>query len=113
MVFISLPQANTAGQTKKAVTFAIVNIGYSVGNLIGPQTFRANQAPQYTGGVIAMMCCYCACILLALTYLAVATLENRRRDRAFGKPEGVREGTGEGLIDLTDREQKESFRYTH
>lgn len=113
-MFISLPQANTAGQTKKAVTFAIVNIGYAAGNLIGPQTFRAKQAPQYTGGVVAMMVCFCASILIALTYLGVSVVQNRSRDRAYGKPERVQEGTGEGLVgDLTDKEQKESFRYTH
>lgn len=60
-----------------------------------------------------MMCCYCACILLALTYLGVSVVENRKRDRRYGKPEIVREGTGDGLADATDKEQKESFRYTH
>lgn len=108
-----MPQANTAGRTKKAVTFAIVNIGYAAGNLIGPQTFREDQAPQYTGGVIAMMCCFCASILLSFTYLAVSAFENRRRDRIYGKPEAVQEGTGEGLGDATDKQQKESFRYMH
>ena len=113
VIFISLPQANTAGHTKKAVVYAIVNIGYSAGNLIGPQTFRADQAPQYTGGVIAMMCSYCAAILLALAYLAVCAYGNRRRDRAYGQPEIIQEGTGQGFADATDKEQKESFRYTH
>lgn len=60
-----------------------------------------------------MMCCYCASILLALTYLGVSTMENRKRDRLYGKPEHIREGSGEGLLDLTDKEQKESFRYMH
>jgi hypothetical protein len=60
-----------------------------------------------------MMCCFCVCILLAFTYLAVSVFENRRRDRTYGKPEAVREGTGEGLGDLTDKQQKESFRYMH
>lgn len=60
-----------------------------------------------------MMCCYCACILLALSYLGVAIVQNRKRDRRYGKPENVREGTGDGLGDATDKEQKESFRYTH
>ncbi|KAH8749465.1 major facilitator superfamily domain-containing protein [Hyaloscypha finlandica] len=39
VVGISLAQANTAGHTKKTVVFAILYIGYAVGNLIGPQTF--------------------------------------------------------------------------
>ncbi|KAL2210938.1 MFS general substrate transporter [Sarocladium strictum] len=113
VVFISLPQANTGGRTKKAVVFAIVNIGYSAGNLIGPQTFRANQAPEYTGGVIAMLCCFSASIIIALTYLAVCKWENARRDHRYGKPLDVNEGSGEGFGDVTDWQQKESFRYTH
>lgn len=61
-----------------------------------------------------MLCCYCASILLALAYLGVALVQNRRRDRLYGRPEDVREGTGEGLVgDRTDKEQKESFRYVH
>lgn len=51
-VGISLAQANTAGHTKKNIQFAILYIGYAVGNLIGPQTFRAAQAPAYTGGTV-------------------------------------------------------------
>lgn len=60
-----------------------------------------------------MMSCYCICILLALSYLAVCVIQNRKRDRLYGKPEVIREGTGEGLGDVTDTQQKESFRYTH
>ncbi|KAH6890644.1 major facilitator superfamily domain-containing protein [Thelonectria olida] len=113
IVCVSLPQANTAGQTKKAVTFALVTIGYSVGNLIGPQTFRANQAPKYTGGVVAMLCCYCVCMLFCGLYLVVTVWENRRRNRLYGKPEQVQVGTVEGLGDLTDKQQEQDFRYTH
>lgn len=61
-----------------------------------------------------MMVCFCASIFLALGYLGTSLVQNRSRDRLYGKPEKVREGTGEGLIgDLTDKQQKESFRYTH
>lgn len=113
MVFLSLPQANTAGRTKKSVVFAMVSIGYAAGNLIGPQTFRDDQAPRYTGGVIAMMTCFCAAAVLSLVYLAVCVVENKSRDRRYGKPEHVQGGTGEGFGDATDWEQKEVFRYTH
>lgn len=91
----------------------MVNIGYATGNLLGPQTFRANQAPAYTGGVIAMLSCFCAAILIALTYFVVCVFENRRRDRIFGKPELIRDGSGEGFEDRSDKDQQESFRYTH
>jgi ACS family allantoate permease-like MFS transporter len=111
VVGISLPQANTAGQTKKAVCYSLVQIGYATGNLIGPQTFLSNQAPKYTGAVIAMLTCYCVCILIMLAYFALGTWENKQRDRQFGKPQEIHEGTAEGFVDVTDKEQPD-FRYT-
>lgn len=60
-----------------------------------------------------MLCCFSASIIIALTYLAVCKWENARRDRRYGKPLDVDEGSGEGFGDVTDWQQKESFRYTH
>ncbi|PVH79121.1 MFS general substrate transporter [Cadophora sp. DSE1049] len=80
VVGISLAQANTAGHTKKTVVFAILYIGYAVGNLIGPQTFRASQAPEYIGGFTAMIVCYCVCIGLMGLYWALAARQNKRID---------------------------------
>jgi MFS transporter, ACS family, allantoate permease len=88
-----------------------VAIGYAAGNLIGPQTFRSNEKPKYTSGVIAMLACYCASILLLLLYLGVATWENKQRDKKHGKPEEVHTGTIEGFVDETDKQQHD-FRYT-
>lgn len=39
--------SNCAGHTKRAVTTALVSGAFSVGNIIGPQTFRAKDAPEY------------------------------------------------------------------
>lgn len=111
MVGISLLQANTAGQTKKAVSYSLVTIGYAVGALIGPQTFRANQAPRYTGGVIAMLIGYCVCIVILLVYWGVAAWQNRNKERKYGSQRELVEGSVEGFVDLTDKEQ-EGFRYT-
>ncbi|KAJ0311068.1 hypothetical protein COL516b_001771 [Colletotrichum fioriniae] len=111
VVGISLPQANTAGQTKKAVCFSLVQVGYAAGNLIGPQTFRAEQAPQYSGAIIAMLTSYAVSVLLMLSYWLVAAWENKRRDKKYGKPQELQEGTVDGFVDITDKEQKD-FRYT-
>lgn len=106
MVGIGLAQANTAGNTKKTVVFAILYIGYAVGNLIGPQTFRADQAPAYTGGVVAMIVCYCVCIGLICAYWALCASQNKR-----GEAMAANEEILEVLLDQTDFEQK-GFRYT-
>lgn len=39
--------ANCAGQTKRVVLSAIIAGSFSIGNIIGPQTFRAKDAPEY------------------------------------------------------------------
>jgi ACS family allantoate permease-like MFS transporter len=110
VVGIGLAQANTAGNTKKTVVFAILYIGYAVGNLIGPQTFRAEQAPAYTGGVVAMIVCYCVCIMLICLYWAVCVWNNKRV-----APGGERRTSAaelmDDLLDQTDFEQ-EGFKYT-
>ncbi|KAK7710882.1 hypothetical protein SLS63_012845 [Diaporthe eres] len=111
VVGISLPQANTAGQTKKSIAFSLVTIGYAAGNLIGPQTFISKDAPKYTSGVIAMLVSYCASIALLLLYFVNVYLENKRRDKKYGKPEELRDVV-EGFADVTDKKQ-EDFRYTY
>lgn len=47
-VGISLAQANTAGHTKKSFSFAILYIGYAVGNLIGERSNRMRPKSQLT-----------------------------------------------------------------
>ncbi|KAI0165748.1 major facilitator superfamily domain-containing protein [Xylariaceae sp. FL1272] len=111
IIGVSLPQANTAGQTKKSVAFSVVQFGYAVGNLIGPQTFLSWQAPKYRGAIIAMLTSYAVCVVIMLAYLALGTWENKRRDRKYGKPEEVHQGTVEGFVDVSDMQQT-NFRYT-
>jgi ACS family allantoate permease-like MFS transporter len=110
VVGISLAQANTAGQTKKSVVYAILYIGYAVGNLIGPQTFRASQAPAYTGGTVAMLICYCVGIGLLSGYWVLCLVENRKR-AVVAADSSSDEDELEGFCDDTDWKQKK-FRYT-
>lgn len=50
-------------------------------------------------------------MVLMLLYWFTAATDNKRRDRRYGKPEALQEGTTEGFVDVTDWNQ-ESFRYT-
>lgn len=111
-----MAQANTAGNTKKTVQYSILYIGYAVGNLIGPQTFRAEQAPAYTGGFVAMLVCYCICVLLMAAYWFLASALNRRRvaaESVVQREDGVAsdEDMVDAFADRTDFEQR-SFKYT-
>ncbi len=110
VVGIGLAQANTAGHTKKTVVFAILYIGYAVGNLIGPQTFRAEQAPAYVGGTISMIVCYCICIGLMACYWALAVWQNKRKSAAAIASAADADAI-ESFSDKTDFEQ-EGFLYT-
>ncbi|KAJ5232562.1 hypothetical protein N7468_005518 [Penicillium chermesinum] len=113
---VSLPQANTAGSTKKVVAYGILLLGYSAGNLIGPQTFRDDQAPAYTGGTVAMLTCYCVAIFLMCLYFLTARFQNRRKDQRYGKPVRVDTENFSSVIEtyqnLSDRKQ-EDFRYIY
>lgn len=117
VIMMSLAQANTAGNTKKSVVYSINYLGYAAGALIGPQTFRANQAPRYTGGFIAMIAAYCVCIILSVLYWFVCTLQNRNKQSILDAEQdteahpiiSVKET--DQLYDLTDKQQK-TFFYT-
>ncbi|ABN66107.2 putative MFS allantoate transporter [Scheffersomyces stipitis CBS 6054] len=120
VVMMSLAQANTSGNTKKSVTYSINYLGYCVGALIGPQTFRANQAPRYTGGFIALLCSFLICMMFAGIYWAICIWENSKKSRKYDENEvysekpvsrDEKEIDDEEYYDLSDSQRKH-FRYT-
>ena len=46
--------ANTAGYTKRIGANALMAVGFSFANIIGPQTFQAKDAPQYIPAKITL-----------------------------------------------------------
>ena len=103
--------SNVAGHTKKITVNALYLIGYCVGNLVGPQTFIAKQAPEYRGGQISMVVCYAVSVVLNLWLYYNYWAENKRRDQlqAEGKLELPHIDNIE-FADLTDKENV-NFRY--
>src|SRR5690349_9713819 len=47
--------ANFGGATKRAFAAAIVSGSFSLGNIIGPQTFQAKDAPDFRPAKLAVM----------------------------------------------------------
>ncbi|KAJ5607374.1 hypothetical protein N7537_003993 [Penicillium hordei] len=96
--------ANTAGYTKKLLVYGIGYYGYLVGGIVGPQTFIANQAPAYTGGITAMLASYCIAIFLISIYMVNSIPLNRRNAKiAVEHPESTAEGDIlDGWQDQTD-----------
>ncbi|RAH75415.1 putative MFS transporter [Aspergillus aculeatinus CBS 121060] len=102
---IVMGTSNVAGHTKKATMAAATFIGYSLGNIIGPLTFDAKDAPRYDPGFQATVICFAICCVLAQVFRALMYTQSKRRDAKYGAPSGEH-----GLDDLTDGENK-SFRY--
>lgn len=109
---VSCISSNTAGHTKKVTVNTLFLVGYCVGNIIGPQSFRANQAPNYAGAKIAMLVSFCAGdVCIALMYW-LNKRDNRIRDakrEALGSEYTPAENVE--FSDLTDKENPE-FRYS-
>ncbi|THX57363.1 MFS general substrate transporter [Aureobasidium pullulans] len=111
MVMIS---NNTIGHTKKVTVNGLQILAYGAGNWIGPQTFRAYDAPDYLHGklMVAIMYGGAACVLLAIRIVNI--VENKRRDKAqdqaISDTGSTMEDAQGDFTDLTDFQQK-AFRY--
>lgn len=106
VTLVSIYQANIAGHTKKIFLFAWFYVAWATGNIIGPQTFLAYQAPAYTGGTVAMIVCYVVAIFCILGYGALCVKSNRERVEEINGNVGDND-----WLDLTDKENT-SFKYT-
>lgn len=102
----SLVTANYAGHSKKTTMSAIILISFCLGNIIGPETFRAGDAPQYIPAKITIVAVLAAAILFTVVLDVLYMWENKKRDR-----EGQQEMPPDyELLDLTDKENR-NFRY--
>lgn len=106
MVMIS---NNTLGYTKKATVNGLQIIAYAAGNWIGPQTFRAHEAPHYHSGKLMVAVMYGCAALTLVAIRVVNILENRRRDKKAEETQHEAVG-GTEFLDLTDFQQP-GFRY--
>jgi hypothetical protein len=107
----SLPMGNTSGHSKKVTMNAIFFTAYCIGNIIGPQVFRATDAPDYSNGYIGLLACLVIAMVAISCYGFICWTENRRRDKLV-ESTGVQDHIDDPFSDLTDKE-KESFRYMY
>ncbi|KAK8864739.1 hypothetical protein IAR55_001995 [Kwoniella newhampshirensis] len=108
--------ANVGGTTKKVAVFGISYLGYCVGNLVGPQSFLAREAPSYTTAYTVMMAGYCVSILLMVLYGFLCWRDNKKKvvqeEQWRASIEGLEQDVAEEWKDLTDK-QNPKFRYTY
>lgn len=79
---------NTAGDTKRKCTNAILFIGQSVGNVIGPLLYTQAEAPHYSRGLRSNLALYVVIIILCgLTtiYLRALNKNHAKRRVEMGK----------------------------
>lgn len=79
---------NTAGDTKKKCTSAMVFIGMCTGNVIGPLLYSVDDAPLFRPGLIANLVMFALVAVLALlipVYLAYLNKRHAKKRAAMGK----------------------------
>ncbi|KAK4904581.1 hypothetical protein LTR66_017888 [Elasticomyces elasticus] len=79
---------NTAGETKKKVTTAILYVGQCAGNVLGPNLYTTAEAPLYRRGLLSNLALFC--VLIGLTganaaYLFYLNKQHEKRRVAVGK----------------------------
>ncbi|KAJ5668948.1 Major facilitator superfamily domain general substrate transporter [Penicillium macrosclerotiorum] len=110
VALLSMISSNVAGYTKKTTVAALYLIGYCVGNIIGPQTFRPKDAPQYIPAEITIIVCLAVALCIMVFIWWWYRKENARKLEIQSRPDYVRLENQEWL-DLTDRENPD-FTYS-
>lgn len=107
--------SNVAGSTKRVVSVALISGSFSVGNIIGPQTFQAKDAPQYIPAKITVLATQAAAALVAIVLFVYYLWANRRKDAAAsvaGATSVESKSEQELWANQTDK-QNEAFRYVY
>jgi hypothetical protein len=100
--------SNCAGHTKRVMTSAIVAGSFSIGNIIGPQTFQARDAPGYRPAKITVMATQGAGAAVTIVLFLYYVWANKKKDRKQTS-ESVESHSWDNQ---TDKENK-TFRYVY
>ena len=104
--------ANCAGQTKRVVASALIAGSFSIGNIIGPQTFQARDAPEYTPAKIAVLATQAGGALVSGLLFLYYLYANKKKDRKYGPQGGATGAEADRWVNRTDMEN-ENFRYVY
>ena len=104
--------SNVAGHTKRVISMSLVAASFSIGSIIGPQTFQAKEAPNYTSAKITVLATQSAGALLACVLFLYYVWANKRKN---AEPvEDTLDGHKMEYLygDQTDKQNK-TFRYVY
>ncbi|WVQ79793.1 hypothetical protein IAT38_001893 [Cryptococcus sp. DSM 104549] len=107
MLFVPMFQSMVSGHTKRATFFALYQVGYSAGNLVGAQLYPDRDAPNFIPAkaiMIAMLC------LHASTMGALALIHKRWNVKRAKEDKADDDVHNIEFMDRTDFEIK-SFKY--
>ncbi|KAL4804031.1 major facilitator superfamily domain-containing protein [Aspergillus unguis] len=79
---------NTAGDTKRKCTSAVVLVGMCTGNVIGPQLYSLDQAPEYRPGLISNLILFILVAVIAVladVYLYWLNKRHAKKREELGK----------------------------
>ncbi|GKZ58781.1 hypothetical protein AnigIFM49718_004617 [Aspergillus niger] len=98
--------ANYKGYTMKVAGSTLVSAGFSIANIIGPQTFQSRDAPGYIPAKITIVAVNAGAIIISTTLRVVYGRRNARANR-LGQAAGSRmeerlrsEEDDEGVVDF-------------
>ncbi|KZF21427.1 MFS transporter [Xylona heveae TC161] len=106
VALLSLISTNVAGYTKKTTVAAIYLIFYCAGNIIGPQTFRPNDAPRYVPAEITIIVCWGVCLFDLVFIWWYCKYQNKKKAALRAQPD-YKKLENQEWLDLTDRENPE------
>jgi hypothetical protein len=95
------------GHTKKVTMNAILLMSFCLGNILGPLTFRNEDAPNYQPAKITILAVEAVVLCATAVLVFYYRWENRRRDAT-----GASHQADVEFSDMTDRENKE-LRYKY
>jgi predicted MFS family arabinose efflux permease len=86
MIVYDWTAANTKTLSRTARSYSVTLMGFSfgVGNIIGPQTFRAQDAPQYLPAKITVLITQSISAVLAIVLAIYYVRSNTRREQKYG-----------------------------
>lgn len=109
-IFYNWTVANIGGGTKRAFAAALISGSFSLGNIIGPQTFQAKDAPEYRPAKIAVMGTQAGCALTTFLLFLYYVWQNKKRTSEGEQEESYL--SPEAWANMTDKENK-TFRYAY
>ena len=100
----ALAGANVQGYTKRVTTNAIVAVGFSIANIIAPQTFRAKDAPDYIPAkILVFAVCGSSVVVTIVLRLLYGYRNKGKADETPFEGDTLEGSISPEETDLTDR----------